>query len=37
MGEEIQTIYSLLFNNKEFFNVIELIYVIITLQHINQE
>ena len=30
MAEEIETIYSLLFINEEFFNAIELIYVVIT-------
>ena len=37
MAEDIQTIYNLLFNNEEFFNMIELIYVVITLLHVNQE
>ena len=37
MAEEMQTIYSLLFNNEEIFNAIEIIYVVITLQHVNQE
>ena len=37
MAEDIQTIYNLLFNNEEFFNMIELIYVVVTLLHVNQE
>ena len=35
--EDMQTIYSLLFNNEEFCNAMELIYIVITLHVIRIE